>query len=252
MAHYGKFAEEKARDALLFEPLPPSPWVKVGEKAIYIQTNYSEPLSRLLKLLPSSRWDPDKRRWQYPFASGEAIRGAIPEINRLAAEAKQSADMETQRREEERREREAERRTRETARQFFGRPRLMTPDFLYPQGGRPRFALVIEAIGDEAYRPLRGLPFGVSIPPRNWVAQITGKDGRGKWSRSFLHGSRDYSNANSVGSRGIMVTYLLDHGPVYEISSPQTWHSTDRYFVRIDGGKLVRMTEDEVIECLVK
>lgn len=245
-----RFAEEKARDALRFEPLPVSPWIKIGEKAIYIQTNYSEPLSRLLKSIPGAVWDRDRRRWQYPFTSGEAIRGATPEINRLADAARQSADVETQRREEARQEREAAKR----ARTFIDKPRSLRPEYQNVAPGRPRFALVLEAIADDLDSAMRHAPFGLGAGwgSRHWVGQIMGRDGRGRWVRAYLAGSKDYSRANSRGSRGVMVTYLLEEGPVYEISSPTSWRATDRYFARVVDGKLVRMTAAEVTECLAR
>ncbi len=238
------FAEERARDALAFEPLPFSRWVTVNEKmGILICVRYSEPLSRLLRSLPQAKWEAEHKRWQYPFSSSDAIRRVLPEIERLAASAQESADKETERREAERKAREDKRSERER-RKAMAQPRPLQSTFMDVIPGRPRFALTLEAIADN----LRG--FGA--PSRNWVARIFGSDGRGGWARVFVSGARNYSNANSIGSRGISVTYFLEEGPIYEISAPQTWKLTERYFVRIIDGQPLRLTKEEVEQCLAK
>ena len=80
---------------------------------------------------------------------------------------------------------------------------------------------------------------------RAWVAII--KDHyKGKFLREFPKGYKDYSEANSVGSRGIYKYYYLEEGNIYEVSEPKSWKRTDRYFCRIEDGQEIRMTEDEV------
>lgn len=247
-----RFAEEKARDALAFEPLPPSRWISVDRaEGILISVRYSEPLSALLRSLPQARWEAERRRWRYPFTSGEAIRRAAPEIERLAGLAQESADRETEAREAERaaaaRARENERQDRER-RRAMAQPRPLRPEFLAVIPDRPRFAIAIEAIADD----LRALGAMFGFRSRCWVARIFGSDGRGGWARAFVDGCRDYSRANSKGSRGIYITYFLEEGPVYEISAPQTWGSTDRYFARVIDGAIERLTKEEVERCLAK
>jgi len=247
-----KFPEEKSRDALAFEPLPVSRWISVNEKlGILVCVRYSESLSRLLHSLPQAKWEPEHKRWRYPFASSEAIRRALPEIERLATLAQESADKETERREAQRvmaaQTKDDERRAREHQR-AMAQPRPLQPPFLDVVPGRPRFALSLEAIGDH----LRALGPIAGLRSRNWVARIFGSDGRGGWARVFVSGSKDYSGSNSVGSRGIRVTYFLEEGPIYEVSSPQTWSSTERYFVRIIDGQPRRLTKEEVEQCLAR
>lgn len=243
-----QFHEAKARDALAFEPLPASRWISVNEKSgILVRVRYSESLSRLLHSLPQARWEAEHKQWRYPFASSEAIRRALPEIERLAALAQESADKETERREAQRariaQAKDDERKAREE-RRAMAQPRPLRTPFLDVVPGRPRFALTLEAIGDNLRQ------FG--MPSRNWVARIFGSDGRGGWARVFLSGARDYSEANSIGSRGISVTYFLEEGPIYEVSSPQSWGATERYFVRIIDGQPRRLTRDEIEQCLAR
>lgn len=124
--------------------------------------------------------------------------------------------------------------------------------------------LGLEAIGDDLVQFNRlklaqmretGLPKfiyeGYDLSPvlrRPWVAEITGPDHRYGWARTFLRGNKDYSRANSVGSRGVMVYYQLRGGPVYEVNDWTSWSRMDRYFCRVEDGKIVRITEGEVRE----
>lgn len=121
------------------------------------------------------------------------------------------------------------------------------------------YALKVECIGDDFHDRMRGyydcavmLGPGMGealvgkIPPGWWCAEIIGRSGRYRWERSFLRGQKDYSEANSVGSRGAYIYYHLEEGKVYEVKAPRTWRKTDRYFVRIEGGEPIEMTDAEV------
>lgn len=218
---------------------------------ILITVRYSEPLSLLLRALPGSRWDAEHQRWRYPFSSSDEIRRALPEIERLAILANEAPERETERREVEKARieqlKEGERRSGEQ-RRAMGRPRPLQPHYMNVIPERPRFALMLEAIADN----LRNTGLGGGFKSRCWVAQIFGSDGNGGWARAFINGARDYARSNSVGSRGIYINYFLEEGPIYEVSSPQSWRSTERYFLRIINGQEKRMTKQEVEECLVK
>jgi hypothetical protein len=242
-----KFAEATARDALAFDPMPPSKWVTVDDVGIFIRVRYSEPLSNLLRKLPGGRWDAKEKRWQYPFASEDAIRAALPDIDRLGHLAQGEADRESAVRaaikERDQRARDIQNRTRARER-ALSQPRALKHEFLETIPGRPRFAKAIEAVGDDARQ------FG--FPSRCWIARLFGSDGRGGWARAYLSGVRDYNAANSTGSRGIVVTYFLEEGPIYEVSAPQSWRSSDRYFLRVVNGDAIRLTKPEVEDCLAK
>lgn len=126
-----------------------------------------------------------------------------------------------------------------------------------------KYALALEAIGADraAYVQLRRRGLAQLEPGREsrylgklnyqqpWVAEIVG--GRHIWlDRRFLTGQRDYQGSNSAGSRGIIVYYLLDEGPVYEVFQRLTWTRSDRYFCRIKAGRLERISQEEVDRCL--
>lgn len=246
-----KFREQKARDALAFDPLPPSSWIRVGNRSIEIRTNYSEALSRFLRALPGAKWSAPERCWKLPFLSSDALRASMPELERLAVEARQRADMETERRKQEQAEWAAQRRLEQEERDRKAaerRPRPLQQEYLTPIAGRPLHMIWLEAIGDDLDQKAK--MFGWI--PRHAVAQVMGSNGKGGWTRAYLRGIRDYSKANSVGSRGVMVGYQIEEGPIYWVASPQTWGHTDRYFLRVVDGAECRMTEEEVRECLVR
>jgi hypothetical protein len=84
------------------------------------------------------------------------------------------------------------------------------------------------------------------MPSRAWCAEITGPDPRFGFARAFLKPNISYLQANGVGSRGVFAFYNLEEGCIYEVSSPQSWKRTDRYFCRVAGGSLLRLEKKEV------
>lgn len=125
--------------------------------------------------------------------------------------------------------------------------------------------LELELIGDDTRGRLRGMvnfldrlnpgwgaEFIGKAPVYVWVAEITGLCGKFGFERKFLRYKKDYSRANSIGSRGVYAVYILDNAKVYEVLSRPTWGRSDRYFARVDGGKLRRLTKEEVEACFSK
>ena len=119
--------------------------------------------------------------------------------------------------------------------------------------------LKIECIGDDTdqytklYRGITNhlfpglgdLTFG-KMPKRYWVAEIKGFCDKFKYTREFLRSKKDYSQANSVGSRGVFAYYILEENKVYEVKSPKTWKHSDRYFCTVIGGEIFELTQEEV------
>ena len=91
---------------------------------------------------------------------------------------------------------------------------------------------------------LGSLTFG--CPPSGWVAEITGFDDVYKYKREFLRYRKDYSRANSKGSRGVFAEYILESGKVYDVRS-----NKNRYFCTVnEQGDIVKIQETEVKEWL--
>lgn len=109
--------------------------------------------------------------------------------------------------------------------------------------------LKLEAIGDNIVKMSRQpiiAAAGGGFRKRQWVARITGLDDKYRFKRDFLRPQRDYSRANSAGSRGIYEYYFLPPG-IYEVSDPRSWRRVERYFIRATSdGKAVRISEQEV------
>lgn len=96
---------------------------------------------------------------------------------------------------------------------------------------------------------IRALQFGQKrLKP--WVAKIIGTDDKYGLKREFIRPqTKDFSRANSTGSRGIYAYYTLDDG-VYEINRRVSWKKADRYFVRVNDGQITEISREEVLACL--
>lgn len=89
------------------------------------------------------------------------------------------------------------------------------------------------------------------FPARYFVAEILGFDKKYKFKRRFLKYNKDYSEANSKGSRGVYAYYILESGKIYDVKSPVSWKNCERYFCSVsEFGFIYYLTEEEVIECL--
>lgn len=126
--------------------------------------------------------------------------------------------------------------------------------------------LRIEAIGDDLEDQLRSARREMrdaGVPPEEirtsaprirsaWVAEIRGRSRKYGLARAFIRGKKDYSEANSVGSRGVYIYYFLEPGRYYEVSEPRSWRHTERYFAKVRGGKVVRVDEEELEQWLAR
>jgi hypothetical protein len=127
--------------------------------------------------------------------------------------------------------------------------------------------LELELIGDDRYERLRAhrngqarhdLPLRREIELmrlasprlRPWVARIARDPATGHLIRDFLPvETKDYSRANSIGSRGIYGYWVLGDG-VYEVNERLNWDKARRYYLRVAGGVKTEMTRQEVYRCL--
>jgi hypothetical protein len=86
-------------------------------------------------------------------------------------------------------------------------------------------------------------------PKRYWVSRIVGKCKKFGFKREFLKPDGiDYKKSNSKTTRGIFRFYWITPGYIYEVSSPQSWRGTNRYFCRTENGNIIKMTREEVIQ----
>ena len=84
----------------------------------------------------------------------------------------------------------------------------------------------------------------------SWVARVRGVSEDGlRFDRQFVNGTRDYSEANSIGSRGVFCYYPLGDG-VYEVNDRYKWGKVRRYFLLVQDGQKREITKEEAIQCL--
>jgi hypothetical protein len=82
-----------------------------------------------------------------------------------------------------------------------------------------------------------------------WVDLVKGIYSKGL-TKERLAGYTDYSNANSVGSRGVFINYLLQEGNIYHVSQPRNWKHHDIYFCIVRDGEIIKLEFKKVIEIL--
>lgn len=118
--------------------------------------------------------------------------------------------------------------------------------------------LQIELIGDNVVQEMRiwtrlgndlipgtGTAVFGGMPSSGWVAEITGFDPKYKYKREFLRFKKDYSQANSKGSRGIYAEYVLGDNKIYDVKD-----NKQRYFCKVVDWKVFKIDEEEVKEWL--
>lgn len=89
---------------------------------------------------------------------------------------------------------------------------------------------------------IKGVEQGQKFAPRRyWVAEITGRR-----KKALLVPRKDWSKSNDIGTRGVYAFYILKPDKIYEVSSPTSWNDAEKYFCRIEGANLIKMTREEV------
>ena len=243
------FLEQKLRDALAFDPLPECKWIIVTDHGIEVRVPYSERLSAALRAIGAGQWDRNDRCWRYPFSAADRLRTRIETITDLVEQAHENAEKETTAREEARKratlEREAKRRADDLEATMY-RPRSLRREYLVPNT-TTLTTISIENIADDTSTALRQFGWRDSA----FVAQVFGIH-RDHPIRCHLPYRKDYSQANSKGSRGVHKIFDLEEGLIYEVHAPKSWNNTDVFFARVVNGALVRMTLCEVKKCLEK
>ncbi|WP_243375646.1 hypothetical protein [Microvirga solisilvae] len=135
-----RHADDKGRDAYLFEPLESS-YLSIGED-LRIRTPYSQTIVEALRSIPWAHWSPNEKLWHVPFRSYDALRRLWPMIEEAAR----------------RNEPEARRQRREERRQQG----YVSPDPLQAERRRRRYPVP----GDDLPpldTPLATLPWGVVV-----------------------------------------------------------------------------------------
>lgn len=82
----------------------------------------------------------------------------------------------------------------------------------------------------------------------SWAARLKLIDG--KLKREFLRPTKDYSQANSTGSRGIFAYYVLQPRGIYEVNDRYTWKRVHHYYCQIEETKIIEISRQEAIDWL--
>lgn len=82
LASLDRYADDKGRDAYLFEPLT-SDYLTVADDLV-VRTPYSRTVVDQMRAIPWARWDPEARVWRVPFRSYDELRRRWPEIEAAA------------------------------------------------------------------------------------------------------------------------------------------------------------------------
>lgn len=64
-----------------------------------------------------------------------------------------------------------------------------------------------------------------------------------------VRGTKDYSQANSVGSRGVFTIYLLKPG-IYQIHELISWKRARLWWAKVANGQLTEIKLEEALQCL--
>lgn len=117
-----------------------------------------------------------------------------------------------------------------------------------------RAALKLECINDNLIalnRAFEGTLMDMK-PRRPWCAKLTEYDpSADRFTREFVDSQKDYSKANSKGSRGVSRYYWLEKGAVYEIHELTSWKRSRRWFAGVsDEGEVVEIKREDAILCL--
>lgn len=113
--------------------------------------------------------------------------------------------------------------------------------------------LTLEYIGEAQDAKMRGLGRLLGGAPSRspWVAEIIGKHPSGKLERVFLNANKDYKNANSKGSRGINLWFVLESDKLYEVHAYSSWRHSYNYFCAATAnGDIQTLTDKEATEWL--
>lgn len=112
-------------------------------------------------------------------------------------------------------------------------------------------SLGIEAIGHDSYSIFRDAHRMIKmLNSTRHANQTVGELGEmkrwGVWDITYYEpvevmGRKDYSRANSSGSRGIMIYYELKSGHRYKVRSPISWKRVDEYTCTVDeDGNIIK------------
>lgn len=87
-------------------------------------------------------------------------------------------------------------------------------------------------------------------PPEYWVKEIIGINECGVFLTKKIKLMKDYANASSIGSRGVIAQCILSAEKCYEVKKPISWTKTETFYCTVKDGEVSKISKDEVMMCL--
>lgn len=171
---------EQAKAALADAPIH-SRYVSQDHTSLVVRTRYSDAIVALMRTIPGARFERSITGsggiWRVPFAAAERVRALVPEINRLGAEADQSADQkQAERRAQWDRERAA--RDQERAAERAAREQQRSRRQLFPLSQLPPLDRPVRLHGHAVVFTGFGKQFRIGeSDPSVWGSQLLGHEG---------------------------------------------------------------------------
>ena len=113
-------------------------------------------------------------------------------------------------------------------------------------------SLKLEAIGQNYIRDIRDLDRFVGLATKQPIDRMPYRHGVwdvGFGESTYLRGNWDYAEANSKGSRGVYVHYILESGRLYQVASPTSWKNSRHFFCIVDDdGEIIELTKEHAVE----
>ncbi|MEU0242315.1 hypothetical protein ABZ234_31945 [Nocardiopsis sp. NPDC006198] len=110
-----------------------------------------------------------------------------------------------------------------------------------------------EVIGEA---PARGplaelLGAGERDRSRPWVAEIVGLSAKYGYRRQFLKSKADWAGANSRGTRGVKLYFVLEAGRYYQAYRKTSQQQHEKPFLKVtEEGEVVEVAKEEVDQWL--
>lgn len=86
---------------------------------------------------------------------------------------------------------------------------------------------------------------GGPVERRPSVGKIVAYDLFDGWELDWVRGRIEFSQANSKGSRGVRISFVLEEGPVYRLRHFVSWKREVIEYIQWVGGERIEWTEEQ-------
>jgi len=125
-----------------------------------------------------------------------------------------------------------------------------------------RVVLKLECLSDRHWRnrrlakliysnsgvPSRATKKGSDIYYHPWVANVEISESGLITSRNFIKGTKDYSDANSSGIKGVYMYFFLENNKLYQVCEHISFIEKEKYLIKIESGEFERIDHMEAVK----